>query len=151
MDGWPVWLASLSKRDRHGRIVPTERWDPFWMGAAQNSIDALLQGVGDRRRERSFCMCITLCRHRALTDEEADRLPADWWTTPAQDLAGGPLQVLWSVGIDETPSTQPCTAPTRIPLSQPGLYLPEDCGRCEPCQARATCRARLPVRPRASA
>lgn len=146
MDGWPVWLASLSIRDRFGSIVPTAKWDVFRMGAAQNSIDALLDGVGDRSRQRSFRMCITLCRHRALTPEEADQLPDEWWTTPAKDLAGGPLEILWSVGVPETLSTQPCARPTKVRLG-PSLYFPDDCGTCETCVARATCRAKLPVRP----
>ena len=146
MDGWPVWLASLSIRDRHGQIVPTGRWEGFTMPRAQASIDTLLDGVGDPAHERSFRMCVTLCRHRALTTEEADHLPEDWWTTPARDLAGGPVEVLWSVGVPETPSTQPCANPTKVPMG-PGLYFPDDCGACETCAARATCRSRLPVRP----
>lgn len=149
MDGWPVWLASLSMRDRNGNIIPTARWGDIRLGRAQHSIDTLLEGLGDRGRERSFRMCITLCRHRALSEAEADQLPEDWWTTPAVDLAGGPVEVLWHRGVPESLSTQPCTNPTRIPMGI-GLYLPEDCGTCEPCGARASCPSRVPVRPGAT-
>lgn len=146
MDGWPVWLASTSLRDRHGRIVGTEKWSAEQMTVAQAGLDTLLDGIGNRESERSFRMCITLCRHRALTSAEADRLPESWWTEPARDLAGGPVEVLWSRGITETLSTQPCANPIRRPMS-PGLYFPEDCGKCESCVARATCRAKIPARP----
>jgi hypothetical protein len=146
MDGWPVWLASLSIRDRNGNVAPTEKWSAERMDAAQASIDTLLSGLGDQEHERSFRMCVTLCRHRALTANEADELPNDWWTTPAEDLAGGPVEVLWSRGIPSRPSTEPCANPTKVPLA-PGLFFPEDCGVCPSCAARKACRSRLPVRP----
>ena len=146
MNGWPVWLASLSRRDRRGRIVTTDRWTADQMAAAQTSIDTLLGQLGNPDQERSFRMCVTLCRHRALTPEEADRLPDEWWTTPARDLAGGPVEVLWSKGIPQPPSTMPCEHPTKLPLG-PGSWFPEDCGECPTCLARQECRSRLPVRP----
>jgi hypothetical protein len=149
MDGWPVWLASLSLRDRHGKIVPTETWSAERMAACQASIDTLLDGLGDPAYERSFRMCVTLCRHRALTADEADQLPDEWWTQPARDLAGGPIEVLWSRGLPETLSTEPCANPTKVLLA-PGCFFPKDCGVCPSCEARKACRSRLPVRPNRS-
>ncbi len=138
MDGWPVWLASASLRDRNGRIVSTERWSPETFDRVSAGLDVVLDGVGDVDRQREFRMCITLCRHRALTPEERAALP-DWWeAAPPVDIAGGPVEVRWHRGIDERPSTQPCTNP-RKELIGSGLWLPIDCGQCGPCLARTAC------------
>jgi len=103
-------------------------------------LDVLLGGVGDSEHEREFRMCITLCRHRALTDTEYEALP-DWWhVADAVDIAGGPVEVRWSRNVPETPAIQPCVAPGKIKIGD-GLWLPEDCGECEPCRARATCHS----------
>lgn len=136
MDGWPVWLASLSRRDRRGNIITTDRWTPAVLDAAQAHLDFLLDGLGDPGRQRSFRMCITLCRHRALTDLEHDALPDYWHAEPARDIAGGPVEVLWARGIDDTPGVRPCEHPSRQPIRR-DLWLPVDCGSCPPCLARA--------------
>jgi hypothetical protein len=140
MSGWPVWLASASLRDRHGRIRPAKDWDAATTAKVSATLDVVLDGVGDDEHEREFRMCITLCRHRALTQDEFDGLP-DWWhKAPAHDLAGGPVEVLWSKNVPETPGTQPCHKPTRQHVG-PGLWLPLDCGECPPCEARASARS----------
>lgn len=150
MDGWPVWLASASVRWPNGDIVPTARWAAIGRQShgyrrVTESIDTLLGGVGDTTRQREFRMCITVCRHRALTQAEVDGLPYEWHRAVPRDIAGGPVEVLWSRGVPDVPSVRPCEQPRRVPL--PGhtfvtseMYFPQDCGVCEPCIARASCR-----------
>lgn len=139
MGGWPVWLASASLRDRNGKIRPAKDWDEATSQRVSETLDVLLDGVGDADHEREFSMCITICRHRAVTDDEFAALP-DWWhEADAVDIAGGPVKVRWSKNVPETPATQPCVQPGKQYVSD-GLWLPEDCGECEPCRARATCR-----------
>ena len=93
-------------------------------------------------------MCATMCRHRALTREEALSLPADWWTEPAVDLAGGPVEVLWEHGTKHTLSTQPCYTPEWVPIDDSGtLKFPADCGECPTCQARKAIVSRPMKRP----
>ena len=138
MAGVPVFLASISQRDRWGQLVPTGSWTPEQRAAARRRLLEALRGVGDESRQRLFRMNITLCLHRALTDEEVADLPGWWHAAPATDLAGGPIEVLW----ENTPgaaSTKPCRAPRRgsFPGAPPELWLPLDCGRCGPCLARA--------------
>lgn len=135
-----MWLASASLRDRHGRIRPAKDWDPETTARVSESLTACLDGIGDPEHEREFRMCITLCRHRALTDDEFAALPPWWHEADAIDIAGGPVEVLWVRNVPETPATQPCVAPGKTYISD-GLWLPEDCGKCEPCRARATCRS----------
>lgn len=140
MGGWPVWLASASLRDRSGNIRPAKDWNEDTVVRVSESLDVCLDGVGDPNHEREFRMCITLCRHRALTQDEFDRLPEWWHEHPAVDLAGGPVEVLWSKNVPETPGTMPCHNPGRDHIS-PGLWLPTDCGVCPPCRARAEVRS----------
>jgi hypothetical protein len=103
-----------------------------------------LLGVGDQELERGFRMCATLCVHRALTDAEIAAMPDDC-RAPAVDLAGGPVEVLWRTpGVKDALSTQPCTAPTRVQLpgsDNPELWIPNDCGECPSCAARAALAA----------
>ncbi len=140
MSGWPVWLASASLRDRHGTIRPAKDWDPETTARVSATLDVALEGVGDADHEREFRMCITLCRHRALTQEEFEQLP-DWWhEADAVDLAGGPVEVLWSRNVPETAGTQPCEHPDKQHIGG-GLWLPFDCGQCSPCRARAEVRS----------
>ncbi len=104
-------------------------------------LDVLMAGVGDVDRQREFRMCITLCRHRALTQGEFDALPVWWHEAPPYDIAGGPVEVRWHRGVPESPSTKPCANPHRERVGSPveRLWLPMDCGACESCLARASC------------
>lgn len=148
MNGWPVWLASASAWDTLGHLVPSSRWTDTRMAQVSASLDILLDGVGDPTREREFRMCVTLCRHRALTQAEHDALP-DWWhAAPAVDVAGGPVEIMWHKGIPETVSTLPCENPTRevVAPRRLDIWLPIDCGRCPPCVARAACATIPPER-----
>lgn len=147
MNGWPVWLASVTLRDRHDEIIPTETWSRSMLERANIILDGVLLGAGDPQRERSFRMCATLCRHRAVRDDEALRLPESWWTEAARDLAGGPVEVMWERGIPPTLSTQPCANPSWMPIT-PKLKAPLDCGDCESCRARAACVGRVIRRPK---
>lgn len=104
--------------------------------AGEAMLTQLLGPVGDPSRERSFRMCITLCRHRAVTPAEIEGLPQWWRDAPAVHLAGGGLEVLWRRGIEDGPSVLPCEDYGRDELGG-GLFLPVDCGKCEPCRARA--------------
>lgn len=130
-----MWLASLSVR-RRGAIVTTDRWTPTVLASAQESLDFLLDGIGDASRQRSFRMTVTLCRHRALSVEEHDALPVEWHDAPATDIAGGPVEVLWHRGIPERLSTLPCENPTKVPMGSHGAWFPLDCEACPPCVAR---------------
>lgn len=83
-------------------------------------------------------MNVTTCLHRAASAEDLARVP-DWFhTADPTDLAGGPVEVLWE-NEEGAPSTRPCHHPEQIPLDRhnPLLWVPGDCGRCEPCLARA--------------
>lgn len=135
MSGWPVWLASASLRNRQGRTVTTGRWTPEQFATMEAGLDTLLAGVGDPEREREFRMNVTLCRHRALTQAEHDALPPEWHAQPAVDIAGGPVETLWSHGVPDTVATRPCENPVRVPLGD--TWFPGDCGECDPCRARA--------------
>lgn len=138
MNGQPVWLASISRRDASGRLVATGRWSKGLRDASVAILRDVVHGVGDPTRERLFRMNITLCMHRALTDEEVAGLPKSWHAAAPMDIAGGPVEVL----RESTPgalSTQPCKKPGKrvIMMKQPELWLPIDCGKCPPCKARA--------------
>lgn len=98
----------------------------------------VLGGLGDRTRERFFRMNITACLHRGLTPRDLRRLP-DWWHQAASvNLAGGPIEVIWSRGLPDTPSAQPCANPRKqmISSTRPDLWIPQDCGACPSCVAR---------------
>ncbi len=139
MGGRPVWLASIALRRRSsGEIRPGATWWADDLEFAQRTLQWLLKGRGDSSRERCFQMVVTTCLHRGLTDEEEALLPSWWHDEPAVHLAGAPIKVLWSRGCADTPSVQPCANPGRLSLgSDPRLWLPEGCGECESCQARA--------------
>jgi hypothetical protein len=145
LDGQPVWLASLSKRntfllrpDGEPRIVPTFEWSADDFAARWNILLGVLRGVGDPERFRLFRMNVTLCLHRALTDAEVDLLGDEWRSCRATALAGGPVEIIASKGCSDAPSCQPCENVVRTPMdpAQPELWLPDDCGRCDPCLAR---------------
>lgn len=139
MGGQPVWLASVSRRSViTDRFVPVVRWTPDQMSEARHLMEQALRGVGDKSRQRRFRMNVTLCLHRALTDEEVALLPGGCAFTPV-NLAGGPVEVLWET-VPGGESTNPCRNPTRQPFPgepfDPDLWLPIDCGKCPPCLAR---------------
>lgn len=135
-----MWLASASMRNASGEVVGAPRWGHGVNLTAEKLIDEALAGVGDASMERCFRMPVTLCRHRALTDAEAAALPQWWHDAPAIDIAGPLLEVVWSRGIKESPTLQPCAEPGRQPIpgsKQSDLYLIVPCERCASCLARA--------------
>jgi hypothetical protein len=140
MRGQPVWLASISRHSplSNKKIMATVLWTRPVRDASAALLRRLVGPAGDATRERLFRMNVTMCLHRALTDEEVDSLPPSFHTDPPTDLAGGPVEVLWE-SEPGWPSTRPCQRPTRHLLNprEPLLWLPIDCGDCEPCRARA--------------
>lgn len=130
-----MWLASVSLRNRRG-IVATGKWDRAERQEADRLIGLLLEGLGDETRERRFRMNITLCHHRALREDEMEQMGLGG--SCAIDIAGAPLEVLWSRGVKESASAMPCANPRRriIDLKRPDLWIPEGCGKCESCEAR---------------
>ncbi len=147
MEGWPVWLASVTLRDRAWKIRPTETWTAKDHEHATAVLDMALGDVGDDSKQRQFRMCSTLCRHRALTDAEASKLPSWWFTEIAKDIAGGPVELEWEKGLAPSLSTRPCEHPSWVQIdpNDARLKFPMDCGECEPCKARAMC-ANRPMR-----
>ena len=144
MNGWPVWLASASLWDPRTREpIHTGDWTTKQRARMTNVLRELLGPVGDPSRERCFRMCLTLCLHRAVSDEEAAKAACDWRGKPPRDLAGGPVEVLWHRGVPSVPSCQPCRNPIKTPLDprRPDLYFPDDCGRCDTCLERTRVRA----------
>ena len=138
MSGEPVWLCSVSKQDKSGETVGTAKWKPEDFAMAERLALSALAGVGDPERQRAFRMNITFCVHRAVSDEEKAQLPKEW-AGARGGMAGGPVEVLWSRGIEHKPAAMPCHNPHHMVIDQsrPDLWVPEDCGKCEPCQARA--------------
>lgn len=135
MSGWPVWLASMSMRNRHGQIIAAEHWCRH--PVAYRALCKVLRGVGDPSRERLFRMNVTLCLHRAVTAEEIASLPQTW-KDDLSGMAGGPVEILWSKGVEAPESCKPCLSPGRnnaIP-GRPDLWIPLDCRKCPPCLAR---------------
>jgi hypothetical protein len=153
MNGRPVWLASASKRNRQGRIVPNTRWPSPEREKAKKLLRSTVEPSGDWTRWRMFRMQITYCLHVAVSDAEIGRLPVEWQSQSGTCLAGGPVEILASSGIPDQPSVLPCEHPTRVPLGgltgsvlrDPDLWVPEDCGRCLPCRSRAAIEARCAI------
>ena len=132
-----MWLASVSLRDITGALVPTAYWNAVNRGNASTLLDSVLRGLGDETRQRQFRMPVTFCRHRAVTEREEAGLPKWWRDAPPCDLAGPPLEVMWTKGIKESLSLQPCADPGRAPLGDdPDIYLIVPCGACPSCKAR---------------
>lgn len=143
MNGRPVWLASVSHRDRDGQIVPTGRWSSDVRARANALVGRALLGVGDLSREVAFRMNVTLCRHRGLTEEEEAGLPLDFHEFEATDTAGSAVELLSVRGVTGN-AIRPCENPGRTPIpgaGDPDLWLPEPCGACAPCLAREAVRA----------
>lgn len=142
MEGRPVWLASVSKRSTSsGKILPAAVWSSRLMREGRRELLRVLEGVGDVGRERGFRMCVTLCIHRALRDDEVAALGDAWCAIPPRDMAGGPIEILWERGCVATPSTRPCEHPERQILGEGSrgheLYVPIECGYCPPCIDRS--------------
>lgn len=133
MDGWPVWLASGSLWLNQRNVLTGE------MSGAQRSLvlgvlEEALCGLGDADRERGFRMNLTICIHRAISEEELESLPVEWCEHPAEHLAGGPIEIMYRRGVVDGLSVRPCKSPKRQPLGR--TWLPIDCGQCPQCQAR---------------
>jgi hypothetical protein len=142
MNGRPVWLASISMRDSLGQVIPTGRWSERQREKADRIIERVLHGVGDESREVAFRMNVTVCRHRGLTDTEEAGLPGSFHEYKATDSAGASIELLWARGVSGA-AIEPCANPGREPIADAGgvstdpeLWLPIPCGRCEPCRAR---------------
>lgn len=139
MDGWPVWLASVSRWRVNGKPKLTHEWRRMETADGVEQLQRLLRGVGDPTRWRLFRMNLTLCMHRAVNQAEAAQLP------PAQlcHLAGGPVEVLAEAAPGAL-STQPCRTPRWSRLSGQ-VKLPVDCGECDTCLARRSAEEGLGV------
>jgi hypothetical protein len=138
-----VWLASVSLRDKRGQIVGTSNWTPRqWRYAEDVLKNYALRDAGDERRERMFRMCVTACLHRGIRDDELQLIDQWWFDADAVDLAGGPIEIIYSKGVADVESAKPCWNPRKqlIDLRRTDLYLPVDCGECPPCQARTSAR-----------
>lgn len=139
MGGRPVWLASASLWKRN-TLVLTGEWSGARRSQVRGIIERVLENAGDPTRERGFRMNVTLCIHRAVSDDELAQLPADWSCIVGTHLAGGPIENLWFVGVADRLSTRPCQRPHRMPLGP--TWVPTDCGACPPCLARQAMEAR---------
>jgi hypothetical protein len=141
MDGQPVWLASMSYRNKSGQFINTAKWkDSMRILNKRQKPSAVLQDIigplGDESKERCFRMNMTMCLHRAATDEEVKSLPKTW-QQQLPGLAGGPIEILWST-VPISDSARPCHAPTPLVAikNRPDLFIPQDCHQCLPCKAR---------------
>jgi len=105
---------------------------------------------------RLFRMNVTYCLHQAVNEAETELITVQWQDQPGGALAGGPVEVLDSCGVEDQPSVLPCENPIKIPLfeltgvpdSHPDCWFPEDCGKCAPCQGRAMHEAALGLTPK---
>lgn len=136
MSGRPVWLASGSLRDWQGNLVLTGEMRGRDRVRVTDALLELLEGIGNPEHERCFRMNATICIHRALSAGEEATLSAEWCALPAIHLAGGPVELLWSRGVQDTPSVRPCKSPGKKWIDR-RTWVPLDCGRCAPCRARA--------------
>jgi len=146
MQGRPVWLASVSKRDlRKQVIIPNTRWPKWMKDVAKQTLWQALKDVGDKDLGwRLFRMNITYCLHVAVSDHELELLPGVWQDQPGGALAGGPVAVLDAGNCGTAPSVLPCENPGHeaLPMApgnrypDPDMWFPRDCGLCEPCLDR---------------
>lgn len=137
MDGEPVWLASVSLK-RRGEIVGTETWNRKRYQTAEKIARRALRGVGDSGRQRAFRMNITFCVHRALKATERAALTASFFQAVG-GVAGPPVEVLWSRGIEHRLAAMPCRDPAKMVVvpDRPDLWVPVGCESCDVCEARA--------------
>jgi hypothetical protein len=148
MNGTPVWLCSISRPNPFRRArLPTNRWTLEQRAEAIDLLRAALGPVGNPARERVFRMQVTICLHRAATADEIAGLSCSLDEASAIDIAGGPVEIL-----EETepgaPSTRPCLNVRRhqFDSGDRDLWVPIDCGICEPCRARRLVNGRdVPV------
>jgi len=140
MNGRPVWLASVSRRDVNGAIIGTANWSKRERKRLTEYLRTDVLGVlGDANVERVFRMNITLCIHRLCTPQEAAWAKSCWTGKEIRDLAGAPIEVLEEKGCLSAPSTRPCLNPGHVIIipTRPDLWVPRDCGSCASCKARA--------------
>lgn len=134
-----MWLCSVSHGSQDIGTIGTADWSRRHFEMAQRLAHAALWGVGDPLQERAFRMNITFCIHRAANEVEQRKLALQNWGDAPGGLAGGPVEVLWSQGIPHRPAAMPCTNPEHVVIDRkrPDLWVPGDCGECDPCKARA--------------
>lgn len=137
MNGQPVWLASVSRMRPNGKTLYVPEWTQPQLRDATRQLRQVTAGIGNQKRERLFRMNVTLCLHRAATDEEVAGQPEWFLKSPGNGLAGGPVEVLWETEPGAQ-STKPCESPKRYMLDarNPHSWIPTDCGQCPPCMAR---------------
>lgn len=139
MSGQPVWLASISRRSplHPSKPISTQLWFPQVRREAEGHLLRLLGPAGNPGRERLFRMQVTLCLHRALTDEEVAMAGPALRTDTPIDLAGGPVEILRETE-EGLLTTKPCHTPAKVRLDprDPLLWFPADCNQCPPCVAR---------------
>lgn len=131
-----MWLCSVSLAP-NGVTKATAKWNLSEFLAAEQIAHKALAGVGNPEQERAFRMNITFCIHRALNDDEIEKLPETWECSPG-GLAGGPVAIIWTRGIPHRPAAMPCENPGRMIINKlrPDLWVPEDCEKCDPCLSR---------------
>lgn len=107
------------------------------MREAERSLRAIVEGVGNVERQRLFRMNVTLCLHKAATNEEVATQSDRFLTANGTGLAGGPVQVL-SETEPGSQSTRPCHNPRKFVIDGDNAHgwIPLDCGDCEPCLSR---------------
>lgn len=136
MDGEPVWLASVSTWKK-GQLFPAERHNKYERRDAIALARTVLNGVGNQERERVFRMCITVCIHRALSEEEKANLKPS--SCPIKNLAGAPVEIIEERGCVPSLSTLPCENYRKrlIVPARRDLWVPAECGACPTCLARS--------------
>lgn len=127
-----VWLASISHWP-HGRNLPFERWGRGVTLLARRGIVELLDGVGDPDMERGFAMVMTMCAHRAVTDDELAGLPPG----KSVHLAGAGVRELWRTPLFPAPGLSLQRCERAVFTTWHGIKVPGDCGECPPCLVRA--------------
>ncbi len=132
-----MWLASISRIHPNGKTLYVPEWSASQMRAAERELREMLIGVGNTNRERLFRMNVTLCLHRAATNDEVAAQPGWFLTCAGNGMAGGPVEVLSETEIGSD-STRPCRSPKKFVIDHgsPHGWIPTDCGVCEPCVAR---------------
>ena len=95
----------------------------------------MLLDHGDPSIERSFRMCVTLCRHRVLTAAERAATPAWFRACRPIHIAGPPVEIFWSRGVPpEMETMRPCLAPIHRPIPGHRAYLLDLCEECSACR-----------------